>query len=125
MKRLNRPFSIVVLLALLLAALAAYEFLALDGIAGVVFPLMFPDSTVYSVRWNYWSYRLVRKGMSVADVTEMLGPPMQQWDTDVGNGEIETRFAYTISSSDSHFRIRQIVFRGGKVVAKIHKYYVD
>lgn len=119
MKRAKIVLSLATLIVLL------YEFLSLDGIAGIVFPIAFHDSTIYSERWDYWGYRRVRKGMSMSDVMEMLGPPIRRWNNDVENGKIETRFAYTRSSSDSHFRIRQIVFRDGKVVGKFHEYYVD
>lgn len=112
------------IVALLLVALSC-EVMSLDGIAGVLIPLFFPDSTVYSEQWDYWSYRFVRNGMTVAEVTEKLGPPIEQWSYDIGNGKRETRFAYTISPSSSHYRIRQIVFRDGKVVGKFHEYYVD
>ena len=123
--RKRRKILFAFLSGLILLTFALYEFLSLDGIAGIVFPLMFPDSTVYSEQWNYWSFRFVRKGMSVADVMEMLGPPIRQWDNVNENGEVETRFAYTVSSSNSHFRIRQVVFRNGRVVSKFHEYYVD
>lgn len=109
----------------LLAIPVSCELMSLDGIAGVLCPLIFPDSTVYSEQWDYWSYRFVRNGMTVAEVTEKLGSPIKQWSYDIENGKRETRFAYTISPSDSHYRIRQIVFRDGKVVGKFHEYYVD
>ena len=123
--RKRRKILFAFLSGSILLTFALYEFLSLDGIAGIVFPLMFPDSTVYSEQWNYWSFRFVRKGMSVAEVMEMLSPPIRQWDNVNENGEVETRFAYTVSSSDSHFRIRQVVFRNGRVVSKFHEYYVD
>lgn len=119
MKRVKIALFLTTLIVL------SYEFLSLDGIAGIVFPIAFPDSTIYSARWNYWGYRRVRKGMSMSDVMELLGPPIRQWNNEVENDKIETRFAYTRSSTDSHFRIRQIVFREGKVVGKFHEYYVD
>ena len=114
-----------ILLVLATFIVLSYEFLSLDGIGGIVLPLAFPDSTIYSARWSYWRYRRVREGMSAAEVMELLGPPIRQWNNDMENGKTETRFAYTGSSSDSHFRVRQIVFRDGKVVGKFHEYYVD
>ena len=124
MKRIALLPASLSIFVLLLVTLSC-EFVSLDGIAGVVCPVFFPENTLYSEQWNYWAYRFVRNGMSVEEVTEKLGPPIKQWSYDIGNGKIETRFAYTISPSDSHYRIRQIVFRDGEVVGKFHEYYVD
>ena len=86
--RKRRKILFAFLSGSILLTFALYEFLSLDGIAGIVFPLMFPDSTVYSEQWNYWSFRFVRKGMSVAEVMEMLGPPIRQWDNLLNNSNL-------------------------------------
>ncbi len=104
-----------------------YEIVSLDRISGILLPLsgLYPDTTVYANNWNYMKYRKIQKADTIEDVKKQLGNPLNVWTNELENGKSETRFAYTVSRSDSHFRIRQIIFRDGKVVSKFHEFYVD
>lgn len=98
----------------------AYSLYSLDGIRGAIFHTIFPDTSVYAVGYSDAAYRKVRIGDAQELVRSLLGEPIER-DLIVG---IE-RWRYSRSKSDSHYRMRQISFKNGRVVSKEHYYLVD
>ncbi|MBR1609720.1 MAG: hypothetical protein IJ678_08925 [Kiritimatiellae bacterium] len=121
----NRSQRKSCLLSILIAVGLAvgYEILSLDGWLGLLFRQFFPDTTVYAPEWNYWKFRWVRTGMTKERVLSLLGTPLETWPWD-SNPAVET-WAYTRSSEDSHFELRCIWIKDGKVIGKEAEYYVD
>lgn len=102
------------------SALLFTHYALLDGVKGLVFPIVFPDSTVYAPNYKEDAFRKLSLGMSKQDVIRVLGPPLEK-DTCDG---LE-RWRYSGSSSDSHYRVRQLIFKNGHVVERTAFYLVD
>lgn len=94
--------------------------LSLDGARGMVFSMIFPDTTSYAAGYSDNAFRGIGIGVADSDVSCMLGEPLERDQT---NGCV--RWRYTRSLSDSHYRVRQINFENGKVKSKTHYYLVD
>ena len=112
-------------LLLVIIVFVMYEIVSLDGIIGLLGPILFGDTTIYSDRWNYWRYRSVKRGMTVDEVTQLLGEPLNKTDNEFWPDGPDFIFHYSRSSCDSHYRERSIGFKNGRVVKKYSEFYVD
>ena len=114
---------VVVGLAGLLVLLALHVYL-LDGIDGWFFSKLAVggEHTRYASGYTDSAFRSVRVGMSKDEVLGLLGVPLNTWFLDPERLEV---WAYTLSPSDSSYRIRVVHFREGLVVHKVSEFYVD
>ena len=94
---------------------------SLDGIRGAIFSTVFHDTTVYAPNYTDAAYLRIRVGETEEDVLKILGEPFEH---DSPDGYV-ARWRYAKSRSDSHYRMRQISFKNGRVVSKEHYYLVD
>lgn len=63
-------------IAMLIFGLAVLcQFVLLDGLAGLVLPLIFATDTSYTNGYSTRAFREVRQGMSDVEVTQLLGQP--------------------------------------------------
>lgn len=98
----------------------AYAASGLDGLRGAIFQFMFPDTSVYAVGYSDGAYRKIKTGDSQETVLGLLGEPLER---DVISG-VE-RWRYAKSRADSHYRMRQVSFKDGRVISREHYYLVD
>lgn len=91
-----------------------------DGIRGLVLSSLFKDTTVYAPQFDEDVFRNIRIGADTTTVRKVLGEPLER---DVIQG-LE-RWRYSKSSSDSHYRVRQISFEQGRVISKSAYFLVD
>jgi hypothetical protein len=110
--------AVAVLLVLVGAFRAATS---LDGVRGAFFSILFADTTVYAPNYTDLGYRSIRIGETEESVLRILGEPTEH---DSPDGYV-ARWRYTKSKSDSHYRMRQISFKNGRVVSKEHYFLVD
>lgn len=103
-----------------IGAFAYAHFALLDGVRGLVLPIIFKDTTVYAAGYEENTFKHLHIGVNTAAVLQALGSPLQ---VDECNGQ--QRWRYTESSSDSHYRVRQIIIENGLVVAKQSYFLVD
>ncbi len=115
------PFwSIVFGLALVVSGFLIAHYAVEDGVRRLIFPYFFEDTTVYPPQYEETTFENIQVGANMDDVVRSLGPPLEQ---DSCDGLV--RWRYSKSSSDSHYRVRQLVFSNGRVIRKTAYYYVD
>ena len=138
----------VMVVALAIPFLAAYEVFSLDGLYGLVSSLGSTDCTSYAADYSPEKYRRIRKGMTVEQTLSLGGEPIgcrirnhahagrcetiwHEWSREcrervVANPDILERLCYTKSNpSDSSYRIRDVVFKNGEVDYKFSEFYGD
>lgn len=123
--RRPRARSVLQWAALLILVFVASGFLYvhfafLDGIRGVLLSVVFPDSTVYAPEYSEEAFRRLGLSADQQEVIRALGPPLEKDSCDA----LE-RWHYSKSASDSHYRVRLLVFKDGYVVERIAYYLVD
>jgi len=115
------PFwSVVFGVALVVSGFLIAHYVVEDGVRGLIFPYFFEDTTVYAPQYEETAFKNIQVGANMDDVARALGSPLEK---DSCDGVV--RWRYSKSNSDSHYRVRQLVFRNGKVTRKIAYYYVD
>ncbi len=126
-----------VLVAALTIAYHASPISTLDGIGGYVWPLGFPDTTVYSENYSHRAFRAVEAEMNEDDVLAFLGEPYEIWYRDPDfqrtydrraiqpSSDITYIWRYSHSPNDSHYRMRHVHIKDGIVVRRHSEYYVD
>lgn len=115
-----------ILAAAVIATLLSPDQWALDGVSGVVLDLFLEDDTVYTTSYSDAGFRAVRVGMTLHDVEKLIGRPESTWSLeDRGGqpGEVGARWSH--SPGDTHYRVRVLLFRDGRVSRKHCEFYVD
>ena len=92
----------------------------LDGIRGVLGAAVLGDDTQHSPRYSDSSFAAVQPGTRAEDVVRKLGKPLRE----VANADGTHDWVYT-ATSGGNYRVRIIKLRGGVVVAKRHRFYLD
>lgn len=92
----------------------------LDGLRGVVLAIAFKDTSVYASGYSNKKYKTIKIGTPRKVVIDTLGPPLE-----VDTWKDIERLHYSTSPTGSHYRVRQVCLAEGKVVKKVHYYYVD
>jgi outer membrane protein assembly factor BamE (lipoprotein component of BamABCDE complex) len=121
--RKKSRFALVVCLTGVLAVIVWVQMAAtsLDGVSGAIISIPFHDTTVYAPNYTDAAYRRIKVGETEEDVRKMLGEPFEH---DSPDGYV-ARWRYAKSRSDSHYRMRQVSFKNGRVVSKEHYLLVD
>lgn len=99
-----------------------YPVLALDGLGGLLAPLIVGNDTEYAPEYSHRSFMKISPGMNGTQVEEIIGPPLDKY---VVQETGETGWLYSRTPSDSSYRERAILFRDGKVVERLSGFYVD
>ena len=107
------------------AWLPGIENYALDGVAGLIGPLVAPEDTVYTAKYTINAWKRVRVGMSRREVDAILGPAQMTYPVDSGQPGPDTGARWSYSPGDTNFRCRVLLFRNGIVVKKHSEYYFD
>ena len=95
----------------------------LDGLNGFVWSCLFQEDTLYASGYSDHAFRLVRKGMSEAEVRSLLGNPLELYPPDRFRDWTSIRFSK--SPGGTHYRSRVVNVRGGVVIGKLANFYVD
>lgn len=102
----------------------------MDGIEGVVFA--FADDTMWADRYSDNLWYKIQVGMKRSEVYALLGEPLDirtrrnMFDFDTlrqGPGAIVE--CWTRTPANSHYHVRQIIFKDDMVVDKKNKFYFD
>jgi len=110
----------VIKVFIVVSIFSIYDFISLDGVRGAFFALLIQDTTLYSKSYSDAKFKAIKIGMDVDNVKEILGEPINIYQFD----NIEN-YQYSMSSCDSHYRMRKLKIDRGKVINKIHYFYFD
>jgi hypothetical protein len=103
----------------------AAETLSVDGVAGIIGPVVAPEDTVYAPKYTLAGWKKVRVGMSHSEVDTILGPAQRTSWVNAGPDDADTGAEWSYSPGDTNFRRRLLLFRKGIVVEKYSEYYFD
>ncbi|MBZ4410483.1 hypothetical protein OWM54_29830 [Myxococcus sp. MISCRS1] len=106
------------------ALLCLYVFRPLDGYLGELASLAFREDTVFAPGYSAFKFWRIRRGMTEAEVERLVGGPLKTWtprDVDLD----EVYWSYSHSPGDTHYRMRLVCFRDGRVHDLHTEFYVD
>ena len=114
-----------ILISLCLSLLLINKF-SLDGVEGLIFSTLLKEDTVYAPAYSDKGFKKIHQNMRMKDVIELIGNPLfkQTEFFEEYKSNID-RWWYSKSASSSHYRIREIRFKDGKVCEKIHYFWGD
>jgi hypothetical protein len=127
---------LLTLLTCAISAVVLVHFLSPDGWGGIILKRGGWDSTEYTKGYSDSAFRRISRGMSEADVLSLIGEPMERfgmrkdasyddgWQYRPDSPDAEG-WDYSRSRNSSHYRMRIVVFRSGKVFDVIAKVYID
>lgn len=96
--------------------------LKLNGYSGLLLNvLLLTDDTKYSENYTGRKFLKVKVGMSKNEVFKLIGKPL--YESEITDGT--TRLQYSESPKDTHYRIRQVYLKNGKVIERLSEFYVD
>ena len=96
--------------------------LKLDSYSGLVLrTVLNTDDSKYSKGYSHSKFLLIKTGMSVSEVYNILGEPIR---SDKKGADYYCLW-YSMSPNSTHYRRRNIIFENNRV-AKIHsEFYID
>ncbi len=97
----------------------------LDGPQSLFVTLLLGEDTVYADGYSKRAFRRVSVGMTEAEVEEILGPPLGSWFAGESELGMERTARWTHSPGDTHYRIRVVIYRDGRVTEKVAEFYYD
>ena len=95
----------------------------LDGLDGFLLSRLFQEDTVYAEGYTDEGFRQVHIGMSETEVRQLLGDPLETYMP--RQGVNRTSLQYSRSPGNTHYRIRAIFIRDGRVISKKVEFWVD
>ena len=95
--------------------------LKLDGYSGLIWGMFLTTDTRYSESYTNRKFLEIEKGMTKSQVYAILGKPIDVWIPEEGLEAL----AYSISPSDTNYRIRYVYFSDSKVKETVSYFYVD
>ena len=100
--------------------LIAVHLYTLDGLHGWVLSLAWKHDTQFASGYSPVAWRRVHSGMSPAEVTSVLGPPLETYDFYGTTG-----WRYSRSPSDASYFNRVILFRDDRIYKRFSEFYLD
>jgi hypothetical protein len=96
------------------------------GVKEAIWDLALTDDTVYAPGYTDEGFNSVTVGMSEREVLRRLGPPIDgPYFPQAADPDWDKGMRWTRSAHDSHYKIRVILFRQGRVADKHAGFYVD
>ncbi len=83
-----------------------------DGIAGQFYGWVFEDTTEYSPSYSDSGFKRIKNGMTVPQVKQVLGEPLEQYSPESYAG---MWWRYTKGANNENYRVRAIRIENGKV----------
>ena len=71
------------------------------------------DDTQYATTFSDREFRRISVGMTESEVRSLLGDPFDRWAVD--GDQTVTAWRWTRSPLDSHYKVRVVVFKDGRV----------
>ena len=116
-------FTFVILIA------TRWNIVKLDGIGGEVCGLFLHTDTKYSKNYSHRKFDKIKIGMTQNEVISILGEPLVRWNPYIRDNssvkKLHCAFEYSISPSDTHYRLRSVRFFNGKVKEVQNCFYWD
>ncbi|NEN25697.1 outer membrane protein assembly factor BamE [Cryomorpha ignava] len=108
---------------------ATADRLRIDGISGEIWDFIYSTDTKYADGYSDKRFNEIKIGMTEQEVLDVLGEPLTEWNP-YQNTRFKDKanfigFQYSVSPSDTHYRLRQVYFNKGVVAEKIGYFYVD
>jgi hypothetical protein len=103
--------------------LTVYRWLPLDGVSGILGPLMFGNDTQWAQGYTDSGFRAARVGMTREEVYKFLGRPLDL-SSDCGM-VVEHWTVLDPSRVDCNLFVRDIWFQGDTVVKKVAEFSPD
>ena len=99
----------------------------LEGLTGTLFHLLTAGGdTVYASGFSDGRFLLVRNGMTDAQVIALLGEPLERYRPQVGDDPSwDLGMRWSRSATDSHYSVRVVLFKKGRVADVRSEFYVD
>jgi len=115
---------------LLLVAVASLLVLTSCTVPGgteeVVLDLLLTDDTLYAPGYTDDQFNLIEIGMTESEVLRRLGPPIDEpYHPQLEGQDWDEGMRWTRSAHDSHYKVRVVIFRAGRVAEKFAEFYVD
>ena len=117
-RRLKQTALALAVVALVMIGLHMW---LIDGLGGLIWGSLFQEDTAYAAGYTDGGWRAVRIGMSSAEVTGIIGEPLQMWT----NQDATVGMRWSKSPGDTNYRCRVLQFNNGRVSEKHAEYYVD
>ena len=116
--------------ALVFVAAASLLFLSScsepGGPEDVAFDVLLADDTLYAPGYSDVQFNAIRVGMTEAEVLSRLGPPIDEpYSPRYEGAGWDKGMRWAKSAHDSHYKVRVIRFRAGRVSEKTAEFYVD
>jgi hypothetical protein len=105
--------------ALLTATLA--QVVLLDGWPGTLLSWVEGHDTRYAAGYTPLGFLRVRRGMTEAEVIDLLGRPLDRY----APAPDSVSLSWTRSAHKSNYRVRVVVLRAGRVASKHSELYMD
>lgn len=123
MKILKKIIFVVLSLFVILWGIKFTSYnLRIEGCSGLIFEWFFPNhDTVVSENYSDRGFLEIKKGMTEAEVLNILGEPLTRWTPE----ENYVGLQYSESEGSTHYRLRQVYLTEGKVKEIIGYYYID
>ena len=129
----KRPYQIVaIVFFLLMVGLlwgATPARVKIDGVSGEIWDFVYNTDTRYAYGYSNKRFNEIKIGMTEKEVLDILGEPLTKWspyqNTRFYSKAKFVGFQYSMSPTDTHYRLRQVNFNEGLVEEKIRYFYVD
>jgi hypothetical protein len=96
------------------------------GPEDVALDVLLTDDTLYAPGYSDEQFNAIRVGMTEAEVLDRLGPPIDEpYSPHYEGADWDKGMRWTKSAHDSHYKVRVIRFRAGRVSEKDAEFYVD
>jgi len=128
MRKVRRALKVIGLgFASVCVVLLAVQFIALEGLFGVVFSVLTEDrdNTAYAADYTDWKARWVRVGSSKEKVLSRLGEPLERTESSLKEQAL-TYWYYSKPKKKGDYHFRLLVFdEHGRLAKKEFEFYID
>ena len=106
------------------AGVVSITFLHPDGLFGCVLGLPLASPTFYAPTYTFRGYYSIKPGMTEEQVIRLVGEPLGKYNNPGPNGTIVC-WRYTDDRLGENYKIRDVLFKDGKVFKKYSMLYLD
>jgi hypothetical protein len=111
--------------AVVATGLMLYRWWPVDGVAGILGPLVFGDDTVWATGYTDAGFRAVRIGMSRTEIYALLGPPLHVMPTKTGQVAEGWTTLDSSPNAQCNLFVRQIWFQGDTATSIVAEFSPD
>ncbi|WPD23758.1 MAG: hypothetical protein SD837_04180 [Candidatus Electrothrix scaldis] len=112
--------------AIFLLSIYPAKLALIEGWGSAIWDIIYcGGDTVYSSEYSDCKFLQVSKGMSEAEVKDLLGEPLDTYPNKYGHAGWDIGMRWTKSAYDSHYRMRVLLFQHDVVTEKHAEFYLD